>query len=155
MRQYAVITNLESERAVHYTLSSLPLHVTILSIFFSDEQPLLFSETLGALATKTRSINTRTTGRALFGVNEDIPVTLVKKTKELNDLHQQRLKAVSEYVSFRAPQFTGRNFGPHITNQQDRSVPEETDLLLDNLSLVEIIDQDVLVRSIHHLSAAT
>jgi len=32
MRQYAVIANIESERSDHYTMSTLPLHVTLLSL---------------------------------------------------------------------------------------------------------------------------
>ena len=155
MRQYAVIVNLESEKSDRYTMSSLPLHLTILSIFFSDKPPSFFTTQVIDIADDTRQFNIKTTGRALFGINEDISVTLVKKNDELRKLHLRLLDAVSDHVSFRAPQFLGDGYGPHITDQGDREAPGDGDLLVGKLMLVEIIDQDVLVRSDHILSSAT
>jgi hypothetical protein len=135
-------------------MTSLPLHVTILTIFFSEEQPPFFASILQRVAMETRSFSTQTTGRALYGVDEDIPVTLVQMTTELGELHQTLLDEVSGSVSFLAPQFVGENFGPHVTDQSEHSIPVGTTFPVDNLMLVEIIDQNVFVRSFHSLGAA-
>lgn len=155
MRQYAVIANLDGSGVNRYTMSSLPLHVTILSIFYSEEAPSFFGEIANDIAKASDAINVETIGRALYGVDEDIPVTLVRKTPALANLHHRLLDRVSGNVTFRTPQFTGDNFGPHVTDQSERYLPEGTDLVLDNLTLVEIEDQDVIVRSVHDLRIAT
>ena len=154
MRQYAVIANLETVRGKHFSLSSLPLHVTILSIFFSVERPSFFSKVLKNAAAETRTVTVKTIGRALYGVNRNVPVTLVDRSHELKKLHLKLLDEVSEKVSFQAPQFTGENYGPHVTDQEDRSIPVGIDLSVDNLSLVEIVEPDVVIRSVHHLAIA-
>ena len=155
MRQYAVIVNLESAQAERYTMSSLPLHITILSIFSSDQQHSFFTTILAKIAEDARQLTVRTAGRALFGVDQDIPVTLVENSDQLRKLHLRLLDAVSDHVSFRAPQFVGDGYGPHITDQGDRKAGRGDSLILDNLMLVEIVDEDVHVRSDHILSSAT
>lgn len=151
MRQYAIIANLERNGTKHYTLSSLPLHVTVLSIFFSEREAEFFVKIIGSVASGFGAIKTHTTQRALFGVDEDIPVTLVEKTDELERLHLRLLKKVTDTVTFRAPQFTGRNFGPHVTDQSGTSVDVGKQLIIDNLSLVEIKDQEVTILCVEEL----
>ena len=132
-------------------MSSLPLHLTILSIFFSEKDPSFFSGIANETTGSCKPLIVRATKRALFGVGEDVPVTLIEKTPELAELHNQILSRVSGYVSFRAPQFVGDNFSPHVTDQAGRAVSLDTKLELDNLTLLEIEDQNVIVRSTHRL----
>lgn len=151
MRQYAVIANLEDTREGQYTMTSLPLHVTFLSIFFSNESASFFARINEEIAKGTHAIRVITTGRTRYGAHQEIPVTLVEEVPEIANLHNQLLDRVSAHTSFRAPQFTGANFKPHVTDQGERVVSVGTQLELNNLTLVEIEEQDVIVRSMSEL----
>ena len=152
MNQYAVLINLESKTADRYTLSSLALHVTILGIFSTKQNAQFFTAVLAEQAESQTSIKTVATSRALFGINRDIPVTVVEQTEPLLQLHTNLINSVRDVAEFRAPQFIGSAFGPHVTDQGNRRVEVGSKVILDNLTLVEILDQDVLVRSIHTLT---
>ena len=145
MNQYAVMTNLDSGPAAACTLASLPLHVTILSIFFSQSPAPVISGLLEDAAACFKATRVTTIGRARFGVNRDIPVTLVEPTDTLIGWHTGLLRAVSGHATFRAPGFLGEHYTPHVTDQQARALAVGEDILLDNLTFVQITGEDVHV----------
>ena len=155
MYQYAVIANLERDGTDLYTLSSLPLHVTILSIFFSEREPLELARLVIDAAAGRQSFSIKVTGRALFGPDADIPVTTVEKTEMLEALHLRLLEATAGTASFRAPQYTGDGFSPHVTDQAGRTLQEDQSVMIDNLTFVEIDGQDVRVVEVMNLASAT
>ncbi len=154
MTQYAVIAILD-EPAAAYTMTTLPLHLTFLGIFSSLEAPAFFSAKIEAVAGATPPLTTTARDRAMFGVGKDIPVTTVEKTPAIAALHETLLAAVDGHAEFRAAQFTGEGFGPHVTDQGGRCIEPDTVINIEALSLVEVVGDDVFVRAMHPLTCAT
>ncbi len=140
---FAVIANLEAG-ADGYTMATLPLHVTLLTIFESTLDSAQLNTIVGAVAAANTAFDVPSLERALFGVNEDVPVTRVVRSPALFALHSQLLSEVKDHARFRTPQFTGDGYGPHVTDQGERCLAVGETARIDNLTLVEISGEDVI-----------
>lgn len=138
MSKYAVIANLEAPKSVH-DLHNLPLHVTLIGIFSSVELPEYFEPIIKNVAQKHSVVHTETNGRQNFGSQEKpIMVTELLNTKQLRSLHQDLISASSTEIQDMNPHFLPDTYRPHITDQNGRSVSLHEEIVLNNLTFVEI-----------------
>jgi len=146
MTKYAVIANLEEAKSAH-KLSDLPLHITLLGIFSSDKKPEYFSSILESAAKGYNIVKTKTIGRQNFG-DEKQPtmVSELEKTKDFEDLHKALITSFGDELKTMNANFQPDIYRPHVTDQNKKSVSIDADIVINNLTLVEINDDDVFER---------
>lgn len=146
MKKYAIISNLEASKPVH-KMDSLPLHVTLVGIFSSAQEPDHFKSFLETISQKFNSVSVKTVSREDFGDNQkSVMVTTLEKTEELVKLHQTLVSSLGDEIKTMNPNFLPDTYRPHVTDQNKKSVAVGTSVALDNLTLVEIDGNDVFER---------
>ncbi len=138
MNKYAVISNLETSKPVH-ALHNLPLHVTLIGIFSSLEQPDYFEPTIKKVAQKHSVVHTEAMDHQNFG-DADMPimVTELENTEQLKLLHQDLISALTAEIKDMNPHFLPKTYRPHVTDQKDRSIQADKEVRIDNLIFVQI-----------------
>lgn len=151
MRKYAVISNLESPKPVH-DLHIFPLHVTLIGIFYSDKQPEYFKPIINKVAQKHCAIKTEASGRQNFGTQEKPAiVTELQNTEMLKSLHQDLIAALSGNLTDMNPHFLPSSYRPHVSDQNERAVSPREEIVLDNLTFVQIDDNNIYEKFIINL----
>lgn len=145
-KKYAIISNLETAKPVH-KLDDLPLHVTLVGIFSSSKKPEQFHPVLDTVSHNLNAVSVKTTSREDFGnKQENIMVTTLEKTKELASLHQNLIRSLGDDIKTMNTNFLPETYRPHVTDQNRKRVPQESQVVINNLTLVEIKDNDVFER---------
>ncbi len=143
MSKYAVISNLESPKPVH-DLHNFPLHVTLIGIFNSDKQPEYFEPIIRKVSQNHSVIHTVATGRQNFGTEEKpTMVTELQNTEQLRSLHQDLITALSSDITDMNSHFLPSSYRPHVTDQNERVVSFNEEIVLNNLTFVQIQDNKV------------
>ena len=135
MSPYLIVSFLKRNHPSVFQKSDWPLHVTIVRPFSSSKAPEEIIKSLTTLCAKTSQLKTIGKSREMFGPENDIHVTELEKTPELQALHEKAIKAIEpiEFTSFEYP-----NFRPHITDQGNGSFVVDQEVILTSLSLVKI-----------------
>lgn len=145
-KKYAIISNLEAAKPVH-KLDDLPLHVTLVGIFSSSKKPEYFKPFLDTISHNLNAVSVKTIGREDFGDQQkSTMVTTLEKTKELASLHQKLIALLRDDIKTMNPNFLPETYRPHVTDQNRKRVPQESQVAINNLTLVEIKDNDVFER---------
>lgn len=145
-KKYAIISNLETAKPVH-KLDDLPLHVTLVGIFSSSKEHEHFKPFLDTVSRNLSAVSVKTIGREDFGEQQkSIMVTTLEKTEELASLHQKLIESLGDDIKTMNPNFLPDTYRPHVTDQNDKRVSEESQVVINNLTLVEIKDNDVFER---------
>jgi 2'-5' RNA ligase len=150
-QKYLVAHFFESQApGFNFSGSEWPLHVTFLPIFKMEWSLEKLIHKLEKLALKTPPFDITSDGRALFGVNQDIPVTLFQPNNNATNLHY-KFMAMSGDNSFTYNflQFNGKGFTLHATVQNDNKIQSGQTYRVGDITIVDMYpDNDINRRAI-------
>lgn len=150
-QKYTVVCFFEPQAtASNFSASEWPLHVTLLDTFRTDWPLSKLGDQLRRAALSIASFETIPTTAALLGENKDVPVKLLPLDGGLSTLHA-RLMELADAGSFvfNTPDFVGKGFLPHASDQADNKVEIGTAYGLVSISLVDMFpDNNHLRRAV-------
>lgn len=135
MRNYVIVCFLSRNPPLEFPSKEWPLHVTILRPFTSTCSPEEFGRMLEPICAQTPALTLTAKAEELFGPDNDVQVTELELTSELEMFQCQVLEACESRITFKLPAFP--NFRPHLTVQQEGRVNVGDTVVLNSLSLVE------------------
>ena len=138
--RYAVVSFLEKDYPVIFTVGEWPLHMTLYGWFESNASPEETSSMLGTITVHTKPMTLKATEKALFGKNQNLSVTRIEKSDELDTLHQEISNAVGGIGTLRHPEYFNDAYSPHVTDQVVGNVKPGESIYIDSLSLVLFVD---------------
>ncbi len=123
---------------------AMPIHCTVLQwARVSGVSVTELLEKVREAVSNMQPVTLKVEDMANFGENNDVPVDLVRKTPELQNLHNQ-LKGIMEKfdATLRNPEWAGENYAPHITRVDtgDYKIYRGQEITTTNLLLVTKID---------------
>lgn len=149
MQKYVFVKLLEEPpKSGVFDMKNWPLHVTIVPRFSCSGD---ISE-LTSLAEQTVQdldpVSTTVSEEALFGPEENIPVSLLMMTDELRAMHQLLYdKLVEHGAVFDEPQYCGAGFQAHATVQESGKLNKGDNVIINELSLIDMFPgQDITQR---------
>ncbi|MBT2552635.1 2'-5' RNA ligase family protein [Arthrobacter sp. ISL-5] len=120
--------------------SDWPLHVTLVRFDVGNDGDAARFAALAEMPAK-QALGTvlAVGGEDRFGRQGSVPVSLVETDPALQMLHDSLVQAVQQ-VSGRvaSPQYTRRNFRPHVSHHGDRRVHRGDAVVLDQIALVDM-----------------
>jgi 2'-5' RNA ligase len=122
-----------------FAVDSWPLHITVVPPFLTDAEVEVVREIIASATSTTTSLTVIAGDDALFGRRENIPVTLIKPSEPLVQLHR-RLVAALRVVAASPDEaaFTGTDFRAHVTMKNGRRVQVDAALSLTQIALVDM-----------------
>ena len=118
-----------------FSMYEWPLHTTLADVFainYSDELLTDLQQYADSLVPITTSVGKES-------MLSETPVWLLKKSKELQDLHVNLLEVLKKHdAQFNTPEFTREGFLPHITKQKNSAMYEGERVDIDSFSLVDM-----------------
>ncbi len=123
---------------------TMPLHCTALQ--WSRVSELSLTELLEKVREAVSDmpcITLKVEGPDNFGENNDVPVNLVRKTQELQSLHEKLRYVMMKFGAIlRNPEWAGENYAPHITrvDTSDYKIHKGQEITTTDLLLVTKID---------------
>lgn len=125
--------------ATNFRASDWPLHVTILDTFKTDWPLDKLTEELEKLVSATATFDVMPTKQAMLGPDKDVPVKLLLPDDDLLALHDKLLELSDEgSFVYNTPEFVGKGYLPHATDQKDSSLKIGRRYHLDSISLVDM-----------------
>ena len=139
-QKYTVVCFFEQQaKASNFSASESPLHVTLLDVFKTDWPLLTLGDQLRRAALSIASFETIPTTAALLGENKDVPVKLLPIKGGLSALHARLMElADAGSLVFNTPDFVGKGFLPHVTDQANNKIEIGTAYSLVSISLVDM-----------------
>lgn len=128
-------------QSVPATFSALdwPLHVTILDTFKTDWPADILCNRMRQVASDTTAFEVLPMEQAMLGPDKNVPVRLLQKDAAMLSLHAAFLSLSDEGAFvFNTPEFVGKGFLPHATDQQDSRLELGKRYELTTLSLVDM-----------------
>lgn len=125
-----------------------PLHVTLLANFTVSQPLEKLIEKLALYAQETEPFEIMSDGEDLFGLNQNIAVSLIQPSENIKKLHAD-LAAITKSLGaeFDEPKFMGEGFRPHATKQVSSRLADRQILMLNNFTLVDMYpDNDIKRR---------
>jgi 2'-5' RNA ligase len=141
-QKYTIVSLLEPQ-PVEYEFSSKnwPLHVTLAATFSVGTELFSFLNNVTLIARQYTPIKTHITETALFGKDNDMPVTLVENTAILQQLHEELVAAIlTAKGAFNEPAYTLQGYKPHIT-QTDKVLPDTT-ITINNITVIDMFPNE-------------
>lgn len=141
LTQKYVIVHLVDNLPVGYKfpMSDWPLHITLADVFAIEGDS---AELIIDLETEFSShppIQSSVVGDEWFGEDKSVHVKLIKKTEELQQLHETILSVLSNYkATFNNPEYTHAGFKPHSTVQKNGQLDLGDTVTLDSLTLIDM-----------------
>lgn len=135
------------------TFQRMPLHCTLIHWFCSDREPSEIERcVIEAAMTQPKTV-LRSLGPSLFGPDKNIPVHILEKNRELEDLHMNIFNALNDLlVTFTHPAYVGPEYKPHISDSEGAYFFTGSEMLAERIYLVEAITNNKpplkIVRSI-------
>lgn len=120
--------------------SDWPLHVTLVPWFKVTDQSW-FTSGLARIVGELTPLQITLGDKELFGSKHDVPVRVVVPNKELTNLHNELLNLVKEWGSLLSDRFVGKKYRAHVTHYDEKSPAYDTELTMDNVCIVELIDK--------------
>jgi hypothetical protein len=111
-----------------------PLHVTVTTNF---ETSLAADAVIARIqgAALPAPFTAARGSQTLFGLDGDIPVTLIDPPDEFARLHRSLVDALDPVATWVTPQFLRENYSPHCTSMGGRQMA--SDVLIDELVLID------------------
>ena len=150
-QKYTVVCFFEPQATgSNFSASEWPLHVTLLDTFKTDWPLATLSDQLRRVALRVASFETVPTTAALLGENKDVPVKLLPLEGGLSTLHTRLMElADAGSLVFNTPDFVGKGFLPHASDQANNKVEIGMAYSLVSISLVDMFpDNNHLRRAV-------
>jgi 2'-5' RNA ligase len=151
MHTYVVISSFDKHPKQNYTLRDLPLHLTLSNIFYSDLTTVEIMARLKPLTHKFKQFEVTAKSREMFGPQQDVPVTEIIKSEQLQDMHKGIAAVLGEDMKYQSPEFAGANYRPHVSDQPAGIVAINEKLTVNNLTFVEIMGDEIVVHGVYDL----
>jgi hypothetical protein len=134
---------------------ALPLHLTMMSWFYSDKSPAEVVRAVQPVVEKQLPIKLVSGEPDLFGVEKDVPVNRITDEQPLKQFHtalQDALKVIG--ATYKSPTWVGDGFTPHVTRQRSGRFETGTAFLATKLYIAEAVEPRLLQqkRIIYKLS---
>jgi len=122
-----------------FTLREWPLHVTVAPTFvIASGLPAVLPAVTEILLTQP-TLRLRVGSEEGFGHAQNVPVSLVEPTAELNRLHSLLIAALLAVgAKFDDPEFIGAAYRPHITLKGADALPRGTGLTMSQAAVVDM-----------------
>ena len=131
-----------------FAASNWPLHLTLVRPF-TTEGPVESIETALTKALDQQPAIAMDFGEiGQFGPHEDVPVTTVVKTPELQNLHDRLRALMEEYGAVNNTQWSGKEYRPHVTHQHHGKMEPGQSVQLRQASLLDYQDGENATRTI-------
>lgn len=139
MSSYLVVSFLEKNPPSVFQKSHWPLHATIVRPFSSSKTAEEIIDALKILSKQTNQLRTVGKSREMFGPENDISVTELEKTPELQIFHEKTLEAIGpiNFTSFEYP-----DFRPHVSDHAAGTIAPGEEVIFHSLSLVEVFTEE-------------
>lgn len=139
-QKYAIVHLIDNlPVGYEFSMSDWPLHITLADVFAIEGSS---AELIIDLETEFSShppIQSSVVGDEWFGENKSVHVKLIKKSEELQQLHEAILSVLSDYkVKFNSPEYTHAGFKPHSTVQKNSQLDLGDTITLDSLTLIDM-----------------
>jgi 2'-5' RNA ligase len=140
MPRLVVVLPLEPLRTGEsFAVDRWPLHITVVAPFLTDADPEGLREIIASATSTTPRFDVVAGEDALFGRRENIPVTLIRDSEPLTELHRSLvdgLRAVA--ASPDEPAFLGTGFRAHVTMKNGQRVQADAAVPLAQIALVDM-----------------
>lgn len=136
MNKYVIVSFLQRDFPLKFLKLDWPLHITIVRPFSSSKSGEEFIRTLTAICSQIKPIYVFGKSREMFGPNNDLPVTELEDTPELQSLHDQIMNVSGVWMEFRTPQY--ETYRPHVTDQVNGRISAGEEVIINSISLVEL-----------------
>jgi 2'-5' RNA ligase len=129
------------------TYAELPLHLTLMSRFFSDLSPEDLATAVRPMLAQTKPIE------LVFGKTTELGpkkliVHMVEHSDQLKQLHNElHTQLDSIHADYEYPQFIGEGYKPHITRRDGEQLNTGDRKIAETACLIEIVDGKRVVRS--------
>jgi 2'-5' RNA ligase len=151
MSQKYVIAHMLSEVfPTEFPSSGWPLHITVVGNFAISYSLDELRSGLTSYTQQTKPFEVESEGEAMFGPNNDVEVSLIKRNDEILRLHNGLLGLLDGLaVTFDTPGFMGDGYRPHATIQDGVRLHDNQLINVDSVSLVDMFpDDNVHLRSV-------
>lgn len=139
-QKWAIISLLEEKEEGHrFNHTDTPLHVTLAGVFAVELSGNLLAESMSDAMRGQPSIEVTAERRALFGPGKDISVTALCISDEVMQLHDRVYSWLGELgVVYNSPEYQGKGFLPHVTDQKSSILNVGDTCLLQSVSLIDL-----------------
>ena len=151
MHEYVVVNVFDKKPKSQYWLNDLPTHLTLSNTLLADIAPHEFLEIVKPLANTYQSFTVIAKSREMFGERQDIDVTEIAKSDLIEELHLALLEVFGDKARLKNPEFGGKNYRPHVTDQPAGRANIGDVLIVDNLAFVEIRKVDIIIHGTYKL----
>ncbi len=120
------------------TYNPLPMHLTLVSRFWSELPPDAIASATLAVFEHTKPIQLVFGEEATIGPKKT-PVNLVQDTEAMKNLHLQLVELLNSLgVSYTLPQFVGEGHLPHVSKRADSRFVVGSRIAVDTAYLIEV-----------------
>ena len=150
-QKYTVVCFFEPQAtSTNFSALDWPLHITMLDTFKTKWPISILCDALNKVAASIAPFDTVPTQKVMLGENRDVPVKLMRLEGALTALHSALLGLVAEgSFVFNTPEFVGKGFLPHATDQDDNQVEIGKPYRMGGISLIDMFpDNDHMRREV-------
>jgi len=153
MNLYVIVSVLNNTSSETFPRSNWPLHLTLLGNFYTDASESELQSILENSVEKTHPFSVVGDRKEMFGKNADVSVTVLKKTTELESLHNQLRHSFGPSVlHFETLDYIGEGYLPHITDTAEVGLGVDEGVKLTTISLVRLTEDTAYICSTTPLS---
>jgi 2'-5' RNA ligase len=143
---HAYLLALEIESVdINKVYVALPLHLTMMSWFYSDKSPAEVVRAIQPVVEKQLPIELVSGEPDLFGTEKDVPVNRITNEQALKQFHialHGALKVTG--ATYKSPKWVGEGFQPHVTRQRSGRFETGTAFVATKLYVVEAVEPELL-----------
>jgi hypothetical protein len=124
---------------------ALPLHLTMMSWFYSDKSPAEVVRAIQPIVEKQSLIELVSGEPDLFGIDKDVPVNRLVNEEALKQFHEalhDALKVIG--ATYKSPKWVGDGFAPHVTRQRSGRFEMGTTFVATKLYVAEAVEPELL-----------
>ena len=122
-----------------FSSSDFPVHVTIVRPFLSgiDEKEII--KKMKITSSKNKPMKTSGKSKEMFGPQNNVFVTELENTPEIQKLHNDSLDDLGDSINFELPQYNS-NFRPHVTDQKTGKISVGEEIFINSISLLRFYE---------------
>jgi hypothetical protein len=136
MEKYVIVSILTPQPPASFIQSEWPLHVTLLRPFSTELPPEIVVSKFTVACKDQKIIATKGKSKELFGPDNDVPVTELELTTELQLLHTALKTDFEGEIEFTSAQYP--DFRAHVTKNLGRQIGVGELVELKTVSLVKL-----------------
>lgn len=122
-----------------YAREDWPPHVTLADVFAIEGSWHEVIEDLQSTLMNIPPVESYISGEEKFGKDKTIPVQLIRKTNELQALHDLIIDILEAHdATFNSPEFTRDGFKPHSTIQKEGRLQPGDKIRFDSVTLIDL-----------------